>query len=119
MAISNLSEAQEAVRHFAEERDWDRFHGAKDLAIGLITEASEFLELFRFRNDDECLEVLAHAAGREKVEDELADCFFFLLRFSQKFNIDLFSALERKLEKNRQKYPVEKSRGRNLKYDEL
>jgi hypothetical protein len=35
------------VEKFCTARDWDQFHGAKDLAIGTITEAAESLEHFR------------------------------------------------------------------------
>jgi len=46
-----LTELKEKVKNFCEERDWDQFHNAKDLAIGIITEASELLELFRFKTE--------------------------------------------------------------------
>ncbi len=57
--------------------------------------------------------------GREKVSDEIADIYFFLLRFAQMNDINLSEALATKLAKNELKYPVEKSKGKNLKYDEL
>jgi NTP pyrophosphatase (non-canonical NTP hydrolase) len=107
------------VQHFCEERDWDQFHGPKDLAIGLSTEASELLELFRFKGEAECDAVLKDPIGRGKVEDELADVFFFVLRLAQRHGIDLEAALRAKVAKNAAKYPVEKSRGSNRKYDEL
>ena len=47
------------------------------------------------------------------------DVFFFILRFSQRFNIDLDESLSSKLKSNADKYPVEKARGKNLKYTEL
>ena len=53
------------------------------------------------------------------MREELADVFYFVLRFGQMNGIDLSDALAEKLAKNGVKYPVEKSRGRNAKYDEL
>jgi len=114
-----LGELQAAVQRFCEERDWDQFHGAKDLAIGVTTEAAELLDLFRFLDEAQVAALLAEARSREAIEDELADVLFFLLRFAQRFDVDLASALERKMKKNAEKYPVAKAKGRNAKYDAL
>ncbi|GFO61681.1 nucleotide pyrophosphohydrolase [Geomonas silvestris] len=96
-----------------------QFHGPKDLAIGVITEASELLEHFRFLSEDEALTLLRNPARKEQIEDELADVLFFLLRFTQRFDIDMSKAVTRKLAKIEEKYPLEKSRGSNRKYTEL
>ena len=107
------------VRTFCEDRDWDQFHGPKDLAIGVITEASELLEHFRFLSDDQAMVLLNNPQQKEEIEDELADVLFFLLRFSQRFDVDLGQALERKIEKSEKKYPIEKAKGSNRKYTKL
>jgi NTP pyrophosphatase (non-canonical NTP hydrolase) len=107
------------VKEFCEARDWDQFHGPKDLAIGVITEASELLEHFRFQSDEQADAILNDPKQRENIEDELADVLFFLLRFSQRFDIDLSAALQRKIKKSELKYPVDKSRGKNTKYTKL
>ncbi len=113
-----ISELKEQVKAFCSEREWDQFHGLKDLSIGMATEAAELLEVFRFKNDEEC-EAIMTGEDRQKVDDELADVLFFVVRFAQKYDIDLATAFTRKMEKNRAKYPVEKSRGSNKKYSEL
>lgn len=107
------------VQAFCEAREWDQFHGPKDLAISVITEASELLEHFRFLSEDEAVALLRHPARKEQIEDELADVLFFLLRFTQRFDIDMSKAVTRKLAKIEEKYPLEKSRGSNRKYTEL
>lgn len=112
--MASLEDFQERVKRFCEERDWDQFHDAKELAIGIVTEGSELLEHFRFHEAEEIME-----AKREEVEEELIDVFFFVLRLAQKYDIDLEQAFERKMEKNKQKYPVEKAKGVNKKYTEL
>jgi NTP pyrophosphatase (non-canonical NTP hydrolase) len=114
-----ISELMGMVQSFCEARDWDQFHGPKDLAIGVITEASELLEHFRFLTEDQALELLTNPQQKEEVEDELADVLFFLLRFSQRFDIDLVKALTRKIGKSETKYPVDKSKGNNRKYTKL
>lgn len=102
---------------FCEERDWDQFHNSKDLAIGIASEAGELLELFRFKSNDESDE-MSRLSRREDVCDELADTLYFVLRFAQINGIDLSEALRDKLAKNALKYPVEKVKGCNKKYDE-
>lgn len=116
---TSIDELKLRVKSFCEARDWDQFHGPKDLAIGVITEASELLEHFRFQSEEQALALLSDPHIKEEIEDELADVLFFLLRFSQRFDVDLDQALLRKIEKSEQKYPVEKVKGKNTKYTKL
>jgi NTP pyrophosphatase (non-canonical NTP hydrolase) len=116
---STIQGLSKKVQEFCEARDWDQYHGPKDLAIGVITEASELLEHFRFLSEEQAMELLNNPEQKEDIEDELADVLFFLLRFSQRFDIDLTQALQRKMEKSNKKYPVEKSKGSNRKYTKL
>ena len=102
---------------FCDERDWSQFHNAKDLAIGIASEAGELLELFRFKSEEESDE-MARASRRTDVSEELADTLYFVLRFAQVADIDLSEALEDKLAKNALKYPADRVRGCNKKYDE-
>ena len=102
-----IAEAKEIVKRFCEERDWDRFHNPKDLAVGMVTEGSELLEIFRFKTPEECGELLSDPERLKDVQDELSDVFYFVLRFAQMNGIDLYSSLERKIEKNGAKYPAE------------
>ena len=106
------------VREFCEAREWEQFHSPKDLGIGLVTESSELLEEFRFKDEAEQLDLLDDSERREAVEAEVADVFFFLLRFADLYDIDLEDALERKLVENRERYPADEYKGSNKKYDE-
>lgn len=116
---TTISELTLRVQQFCEEREWDQFHNAKDLAIGIITESSELLEHFRFKSKEEMEELLADRNKREEISEELADVLFFVLRFAQMFSFDMTEELMKKIEKNNQHYPVEKSKGSNRKYSEL
>lgn len=116
---NSIGELISLVKSFCEARDWDQFHGPKDLAIGVITEASELLEHFRFLSDEQAMALLNNPQHKEDIEDELADVLFFLLRFSQRFDIDLSQALVRKIAKSEKKYPVDKAKGSNKKYSKL
>jgi len=118
-STTNLTELKEAIRKFCEERDWDQYHNPKDLAIGIITEASELLEHFLWKSEKDVAGLVNDPAKKEQIEDEMADVLYFLLRLSEKYNIDLSEALMRKIQKNARKYPADKARGSNKKYTEL
>ncbi len=116
---TTVEELKEKIKRFCDERQWDQYHNAKDLAIGIITEAAELLEHFRFKNAEETLQSFENKETREEISDELADVLIFALRLAQKYGIDVSRAVENKLEKNAEKYPVELARGSNKKYSEL
>jgi NTP pyrophosphatase (non-canonical NTP hydrolase) len=106
------------VREFCEARDWGQYHSPKELGIGLVTESSELLDEFRFKDEDEQVELLSDPQRRRDIEAEVADVLFFLLRFADLYDVDLEEALRLKLETNRERYPVDEYRGSNEKYDE-
>lgn len=114
-----IQEIKELIKEYCEERDWDQFHGAKELAIALVLEAGEVLEPFRFKSEKEVEELFKNPEKKEDIEDEMADVLYFLFRLAQKYDIDLAEAFDRKMEKNKKKYPVEKAKGSNKKYNEL
>lgn len=116
--MSDLLVLTSLVKTFCEERDWDQFHNPKDLAIGISTEAAELLDLFRFKNDQEVANKFTDPSQIQRVNEEIADVLFFVLRFAQMNRIDLEQSLKNKLEKNAKKYPIESSKGSNKKYNE-
>jgi NTP pyrophosphatase (non-canonical NTP hydrolase) len=113
---TNIKQLKEMVKAFCEERDWDQYHNAKDLAIGIITESSELLEHFRFKSEKEVEEVINQRKG--EISEELADILFFILRLAQRYDIDVSSEFQKKMKKNTKKYPIEKAKGSNKKYSE-
>ena len=116
---TTISELKSKVKQFCVARDWDQFHNAKELAIGITTESAELLDIFRFKSQEEIIRMFDTPDTREKISDEMADVLFFLLRMAQKYDIDMAESLHDKMIKNERKYPVEKARGSNKKYDEL
>lgn len=114
---TTIEELKNKVREFCEERDWDQFHNPKELAIGISTEANELLQIFRFKSEND-MKKLMSSDKKVEVEEELADVFYFVLRFAQMNEIDLSAAVVNKIDKNNKKYPVEKVKGCNKKYNE-
>jgi NTP pyrophosphatase (non-canonical NTP hydrolase) len=106
----NISKIQDAVTQFVNERDWDQFHSPKNLSMALAVEAAELMELFQWQTDNDFKNI-----DQTKISDEVSDIFFYLIRLSQKLNIDLEKSFFDKLKKNIIKYPVNISKGSNAK----
>ncbi len=114
--MRDLDELKERVRAFVAERDWDRFHSPKNLAMALSVESSELVELFQWLTEEESASL--DAAGKRRAAEELADILWFLVRIADRLDIDLLEAAETKLGQNAKKYPAERVRGLARKYDE-
>lgn len=108
---SELAQLKEKLKEFNAERDWDKFHNPKDLVIALVSEVGELAECYRWLNDKELASVHNNPEKKKKVEEEIADILTYLIILAYKTDIDIFAAVEAKLEKNRKRYPIEKSRG--------
>jgi NTP pyrophosphatase (non-canonical NTP hydrolase) len=115
--MSDIKKLTQQVVKFRDARDWKQFHNPKDAAIGLALEAAEVLEHFHWKNDKEMKEHLA--TRKEEVGEELADILYWVFLMAYDFDIDLGEAFTKKMEKNAKKYPVEKAKGRHVKYTEL
>jgi NTP pyrophosphatase (non-canonical NTP hydrolase) len=102
---------------FRDERDWKQFHNAKDLALSLSLEAAEVLELYQWKTGA-AIEAVA-TERRQELADELADVLYYTLLMAHDQGIDLETALQEKLKRNAEKYPVDKAKGSSKKYTEL
>lgn len=109
--MSDIKDLIEKIRKFSEERDWEQFHDAKNLAVALSIEASELLECYLWKSPDE--------ANPDKVKEELADVLNYALMMADKLGLDVKEIVEEKIRKNAEKYPVEKAKGTAKKYNEL
>ncbi|TKC88824.1 nucleotide pyrophosphohydrolase [Trinickia terrae] len=113
---SDLIELRDALRRFAEERDWGRFHTPKNLATALSVEASELLEPFQWLATGQKDEL--DETRLEAIRQEMADVLAYLVMLADKLDVDLFKAALEKIEINRAKYPASKVRGDARKYSE-
>jgi NTP pyrophosphatase (non-canonical NTP hydrolase) len=114
--INSLESLRDRLREFAKERDWDQYHTPKNLSMALIAEAAELIEHFQWVDGNQS-HILAEKT-RQSVEEELADILIYLVRISDKLEIDLYDSVERKIAINEKKYPAEKVRGSAKKYTE-
>jgi len=116
---TTLQDIKNKVLAFARERDWEQFHSPKNLSMAIAAEAAELMEHFLWQSPDASRETVEQPELRAKVEEELADVFIFAIEFANMTGIDLASAIEAKMQRNADKYPVDKARGRSDKYTEL
>ena len=98
------------IRRFTADRDWDQFHTPANLAKSISIEANELLECFQWNEEDFDLEA---------VREELADVMVYCQNMLDALGLDADAIINAKMDQNEAKYPVEKSRGSNAKYDQL
>ncbi|UCG26859.1 MAG: nucleotide pyrophosphohydrolase [Bacteroidales bacterium] len=112
--MSEINQIISELVSFRDERNWEQFHNSKDLALAISVEAAELNELFLWKTKEE-----AETIDREKLSDELADIFAFSLLLADKHGFNVKEIVMKKIRKNREKYPVERSRGNAKKYSDL
>ena len=106
-----MEEIIERLKKFRDEREWSQFHNTKDLSLALSIEANELLEVFLWKPADQ--------ADIEKVKEELADVFAYAFLLADSYGLDVKEIIFDKINKNAEKYPIERSRGNARKYNEL
>lgn len=109
--MKDLNEVIAQIVKFRDDRDWEQFHNSKDLAIALSIEASELLEVFLWRENEDF--------KQEKLEEELADVMMYALLLAHKHSLNISQIIENKIKRNNEKYPVDKAKGTAKKYTDL
>ena len=105
------------IRAFRDARDWMPFHNPKELAVAIIAEAGELLQHFVWQDPAQSERRVVER--RAEIESEIADVAILLFELADNCGIDLAGAIRAKLARNDERYPVEKARGSNAKYNEL
>lgn len=105
--------SMDRINQFRDERNWRQFHNEKDLALSITLEASELLEVFQWKTAEEGVQNI------EQIKDELADVLIYCYMLADNLDLDIDELIERKLAKNNQKYPVNKSKDNKKKYSDL
>ncbi|MCB2286614.1 nucleotide pyrophosphohydrolase [Clostridium algidicarnis] len=104
-----MEEIKKRVRKFRDDREWSQFHTPGNLAKAISIEAGELLEHFLWNNNYD----------KEAVGEELADVMVYCLHMADSLGVNIEDIIEKKMDKNEKKYPVEKARGTSKKYTEL
>jgi len=105
------------VQKFVDNRDWNKYHHPKDVAISIAIEAAELMEHFQWIKENELDEVIKEKSA--ELQDELADIMIYCLSFANAVGIDISHAVTQKIQKNESKYPIEEVKGNYKKYTEI
>ena len=116
---SELEDLLNKIQAFSDERDWSQFHTPKNLILAVSAEVGELAEVVQWKSDLEAVDYLKTPEGKSKLSDEVADVAIYLLRICQQQNLNFIDILNKKMESNSIKYPVDKSKGNARKYTEL
>jgi NTP pyrophosphatase (non-canonical NTP hydrolase) len=112
--MDKLDSMQKKFEEFSRERDWQKFHNPKDLAMKISIEAGELLELFEWKTSEESYRIAQER--KDEVGQEAADVLGLLLEFANITGIDLYEEFNRKMLINEKKYPKDLVKGKNHKY---
>ncbi len=113
----SIAELTAQIQTFVDARDWRKFHNAKDLAVAISAEAGELMQHFVWQQEEQIEKRLEK--NREEIASEIADVAILLFEFADNLGMNLGEVMQAKIARNDVRYPVEKSRGNNLKYSEL
>ncbi len=110
----DMQQIEDIIKKFSTQRDWEKFHNPKNLAMALSVEASELVEIFQWLDLKEA-ENLSEEK-KQHTKEELADIAVYLIRLCMKFNINLEEAIIEKMKKNEKKYPLTDEYGQKILY---
>ena len=112
-----IEEITARICAFRDARDWMQFHNPKELAVAIAAEAGELMQPFVWKSHEQSDAIMVNK--HEEIREEVADVAMLLFEFAHNTGISIEEAILDKLAKNEQRYPVEKTRGSNAKYNEL
>ena len=113
----SIAELTTQIQAFVDAREWRKYHNAKDLAVAIAAEAGELMQHFVWQQEEQIEARLKNR--REEIASEIADVAILLFEFADNLGMNLGEVMTAKIANNELRYPVEKSRGNNLKYSEL
>jgi len=113
----SIAELTAQIQTFVDAREWRKYHNAKDLAVAISAEAGELMQHFVWQQEEQIEKRLE--SRREEIASEIADVAILLFEFADNLGLRLGEVMQAKIANNDLRYPVEKSRGNNLKYSEL
>ncbi len=113
----SIAELTNRIRAFRDARDWIQFHSPKDLSVAIVAEAGELLQHFVWKSPEESWQ--RAEVKKPEIADEIADVGILLFELADNLGIDLAAEMNAKINRNEARYPVDKARGSNAKYNEL
>lgn len=106
-----IRDLNESLQRFAKEREWEQFHSIRNLLLALVGEVGELAESVQWLGEIDRKFFEENPDKRKAFEEELADVLIYLIRLADVSGINLLEAADAKIQKNEQRYSVEKSKG--------
>ncbi len=116
-STTTIDDLKKIIKKFVEEREWQQYHSPKNLSMQIAAESAELMELLLWVDSKESFDEIKK--NKEAIEQEIADIAHGIICFCIQTNIDLAAAIEKKMALNAQKYPIEKAKGKRVKYTHL
>ena len=96
--MSELNQIKERLRSFANDRDWEKFHTPKNLAMALSGEAGELVSEFQWLTAEESQKLSPEQLS--SIRMEIADVAIYLVRLADVLNVDIYKAAMEKIDIN-------------------
>jgi len=106
LAAMDIPDLQKRLRSFAAERSWQPYQTPKNLAMAMVVEAAELLEIFQWLTPEESLRIEEDPIKHQHLGEEIADVLLYLLQIADHTGVDIAAAVERKLGLNAIKHPA-------------
>lgn len=109
--LTTLAQLRTMMKDFVAQRQWQKFHTPRNLAVSAAVEAGELLELFQWLGENEAKTRLQDPVFRQAVADEMSDVLMYIISLANAIDLDISAAAEDKMSRNRIKYPAERFQG--------
>lgn len=111
-----MNALKKEISKFVKERDWEKYHSPKNLAMGLSIEASELAEIFLWLTDEQSKKL--NKTQLKNLKEEIGDIMVYLTNLADKFDLDPVQCAKEKIKINMKKYPKHIVKGSAKKYSE-
>ncbi len=108
--MTELEDIKVKLKQFAKERDWEQFHSPKNLSMALSVEVAELVEHFQWLKEQDSYQY--QHEKQQAIAEEIADIQMYLVLIADQLNIDIAASVNKKIEKNKRRFPIEKVKGK-------
>ncbi len=109
--VDSLAHLREQMRAFSQARDWEQFHDPKSLLLALVGEVGELSELLQWLPATEAEDLAKSAPLNARLGEELSDVLLYLIRLADVCEVDLWAAVQTKLQSNEERFTVDNYHG--------
>ena len=102
---TSIQEIKEKIFKFVNDRNWNESHNPKNLSMSISIEASELMEILQWSSTEESWNI-DESEEFTHLKEELSDVMIYCLSLANQLDIDVADAIEDKIEKNGEKYPI-------------